>query len=69
MKPTTTTTTSTRSYQRESFDVTTIPGSERVLFVRFTLSPGACEQEGAINDASATYAVDTRGWRILAIQR
>ncbi|AKQ63142.1 hypothetical protein A176_000054 [Myxococcus hansupus] len=55
-------------YQRESFDVTTIPGPEGVLFVRFTLSPSACAQEGTINDAGATYAVDTRGWRILAIQ-
>ncbi len=55
-------------YQRESFDVTTIPGPEGVLFVRFTLRPGACEQDGAINDAGATYAVDTRGWRILAVQ-
>ncbi|NOK04272.1 MULTISPECIES: hypothetical protein [Myxococcus] len=56
-------------YQRESFDVTTIPGPEGILFVRFTLSPGACEQEGAINDAGATYAVDTQGWRILAVQQ
>lgn len=56
-------------YRRESFEVTTIPGPEGVLFVRFTLSPGACEQEGAILDAGATYAVDVRGWRILAVQK
>ncbi len=56
-------------YQRDSFDVTAIPGPEGVLFVRFTLKPGACEQEGMILDAGATYAVDVRGWRILAVQQ
>ncbi len=56
-------------YQRHSFDVTTIPGTDGVLFVRFTLSPGACEQEGMILDAGATYAVDVQGWRILSVQK
>ncbi|WP_236673800.1 hypothetical protein [Comamonas sp. JC664] len=37
--------------------MTTILGPEGVLFVRFTLIPSACAQEGVINDAGATHAV------------
>jgi hypothetical protein len=56
-------------YQRESYDVTTAPGPDGVLFVRFTVKDGACNMGGVILDMGATYAVDVNGWRILATQR
>ncbi|WP_317987924.1 hypothetical protein [Hyalangium gracile] len=56
-------------YQRESYDVTTAPGPEGVLFVRFTVRDGICNTEGPVLDMGATYAIDVTGWRILAIQR
>ena len=56
-------------YQRESYDVTTSPGPDGVLFVRFTVKDGACTSGGVILDMGATYAIDVTGWRILAIQR
>lgn len=54
--------------QRQSYDVRTAPAEAGVLLVRFSVSPGACMQEGAVNDMGATYAVDTQAWRILAVQ-
>ncbi|AKQ69855.1 hypothetical protein A176_006767 [Myxococcus hansupus] len=54
--------------QRQSYDVRTAPSTEGILLVRFSVSPGACMQEGAVNDMGATYAVDTQAWRILAVQ-
>jgi hypothetical protein len=56
-------------YQRESYDVTTSPRPDGVLFVRFTVKDGACTMGGGILDMGATYAIDVTGWRILAIQR
>jgi hypothetical protein len=56
-------------YQRESYDVTTSPGPDGVLFVRFTVKDGACTMGGVILDMGATYAIDVTGERILAIQR
>ncbi|GHG89827.1 hypothetical protein [Comamonas sp. JC664] len=54
--------------QRQSYDVRTAPAAAGILLVRFSVSPGACMQEGAVNDMGATYAVDTQAWRILAVQ-
>lgn len=55
-------------YRRESFNVSAFPGPEGVVFVRFVLDPNACPLRDPILDAGATYAVDVRGWRILAVQ-
>jgi hypothetical protein len=55
-------------YRRESFNVSAFPGPEGVVFVRFILNPDACPLRDPILDAGATYAVDVRGWRILAVQ-
>jgi hypothetical protein len=56
-------------YQRESYDVTASPGPEGVLFVRFTVRDGVCNTAGPVLDMGATYAIDVRGWTILAIQQ
>ncbi|RKH18461.1 hypothetical protein D7Y13_07430 [Corallococcus praedator] len=55
-------------YQRESYDVTAAPGPEGVTFVQITLKPQLCEKQGPLMDMGATYAVDVKGRRILAIQ-
>ena len=57
-------------YQRESFDVTVAPGGEGLVFVRFSVRDGACDAGGPpIMDQGATYAVDIKSKRILAVQR
>jgi hypothetical protein len=56
-------------YRRDSFDVWTAPGPEGVMLVRFVPKPHTCDSEGPVTDASVTYAIDVRQWRILAIQR
>jgi hypothetical protein len=56
-------------YQRESYDVTTAPGPEGVLFVRFTVRDGVCDTAGPVLDMGATYAIDVTRWRILSIQQ
>jgi len=56
-------------YQRDSFDVTVAPGPAGVVFVRFSVKDGACDQDGPVADMGSTYAVDVNQWRILAIQR
>jgi hypothetical protein len=56
-------------YQRSAYDVIASPGPGDVMFVRITLRPEVCESQGPILDVEATYAVDVRGWRILAIRR
>ncbi|MBU8897334.1 hypothetical protein KRR26_17090 [Corallococcus sp. M34] len=57
-------------YRRDSFDTTAAPGPDGVMFVRFTVRDGVCDAHGPpILDMGATYAVDTRLWRILAVQR
>ncbi|RKH39070.1 hypothetical protein [Corallococcus sicarius] len=55
-------------YQRESYDVTAAPGPEGVTFVQITLKPQLCEKQGPLMDMGATYAVDVKGRRILAVQ-
>ncbi|MBZ4335828.1 hypothetical protein NR800_28740 [Corallococcus interemptor] len=55
-------------YQRESYDVSAAPGPEGVTFVQITLKPQLCEKQGAIMDMGATYAVDVKGRRILAVR-
>ena len=55
--------------RRESYDVVTAPAGEAVILVRFVLAQGVCEEFGPLLDAGATYAIDIRKWRILAIQR
>lgn len=56
-------------FQRQSFDVQATPWNEDVVLVRFSLSPGACIEEGPVTDMGATYAVDPRHGRIIAVQR
>jgi hypothetical protein len=53
--------------EQASYDVEAAPGSEGVVFVSISMSPGACgPNKGAFG--GAVYAVDVRNWRILAIQ-
>lgn len=57
-------------YRRDAYDVITAPGPEGVMLVRISLNPDACTMGGPpILDAGAFYAVDVRGWRIVAVQR
>jgi hypothetical protein len=57
-------------HQRQAYDVEASPSSEQVMWVRITVSPGACSLGRALyHDMGATYAVDTRHWRILAVRR
>lgn len=55
--------------RRDSFDVWTSPASEGVLLVHFAPRDHACDSDGPVMDASVTYAIDVRQWRILAIKR
>lgn len=57
-------------YRRQSFDVQAAPGPEGIVFVRFLFNPEACtaEERAVVLDMGATYAIDVKGWRILAIQ-
>ena len=55
--------------QRASYDVIAFPGSEDQVFVRISLAPGACQEEGPLLDVGATYAVDVRQGLILAVQQ
>jgi hypothetical protein len=52
-------------HQRQSWDVETAPGEEGVMWVRFSLSPGACYRWGPPMDMESTYAVDMRNGRLL----
>ncbi|RYZ36825.1 MAG: hypothetical protein EOO71_30360 [Myxococcaceae bacterium] len=56
-------------YRRDSFDVWTSPASEGVLLVRFVPRDNACDSDGPVMDVSATYAIDVKQWRILAVKR
>jgi hypothetical protein len=58
-------------YRREAFDVSTAPGPEGIIFVQFSFSPSNCaeNERDIVLDMGATYAVDVRGARILAIQK
>ncbi|RYZ39680.1 MAG: hypothetical protein EOO71_19140 [Myxococcaceae bacterium] len=57
-------------YRRQSFDVQAAPGPEGTVFVRFLFNPDACApgERAVVLDMGATYAIDVKGWRILAIQ-
>lgn len=56
--------------QRQSYDVEAVPGPEGVIWVSIYPSPGACRQGGPFLDTgSAIYAVDSRQWRVLAVQQ
>lgn len=57
-------------YRRQSFDVMAVPGPAGVVFVRFVFNPDACteEERAVVLDMGATYAIDVRQWRILAVQ-
>jgi hypothetical protein len=52
-------------HQRQSWDVETAPGEEGIMWVRFSLSPGACYRWGPPMDMEFTYAVDMRSGRLL----
>ncbi|CAM3420440.1 hypothetical protein [Corallococcus soli] len=55
-------------YQRQSFDVQAAPWKEDIVLVRFSLSHGACIEEGPVLDMGSTYAMDPRQGRIVAVQ-
>ncbi|HYO55480.1 hypothetical protein [Archangium sp.] len=63
-------------FQRESYDVTAVPGPEGVMLVRFTVNQEVCPlTKVGVNVATGqadvdmlTYAVDIRTWRILSIE-
>jgi hypothetical protein len=55
-------------YRRESYDVLAAPGPEGVMFVSIALNPDACGLTDPIMDMGATYAIDVRGGRVLAVQ-
>ncbi|WP_233595710.1 MULTISPECIES: hypothetical protein [Corallococcus] len=54
-------------YQRPSFDVEAAPWTEDLVLVRFSLSHGACIEEGPVLDMGSTHAVDPRRSRIVAV--
>jgi len=56
-------------HRRDAYDVEAAPLNEEVMLVRFLVKEGACRSEGATATEAATYAVDVKAWRILAIQR
>lgn len=57
-------------YKRDSYDMIAAPGSEGVVFVEIYPRPGVCEMgDGPILDFSATYAIDVKSRRILAVRR
>ncbi|MBJ6764388.1 hypothetical protein JGU66_26755 [Myxococcaceae bacterium JPH2] len=58
-------------YRREAFDVAAAPGPEGIVYVQFSFSPSHCaeHERDIVLDMGATYAVDVRTWRILAVQR
>ncbi|MDC0712851.1 hypothetical protein POL68_30600 [Stigmatella sp. ncwal1] len=57
-------------YQRESYDVIASPGAEGLIYVEIFPRTGACELGGPpVMDFSALYAIDSKGWRILAVRR
>ncbi|MBU8895308.1 hypothetical protein DRW03_15210 [Corallococcus sp. H22C18031201] len=53
---------------RASIDALAKSLSDDVVLVAFTPKQGACVQDGIALDMGATYAVDVRTWRILAVQ-
>lgn len=57
--------------QRQSYDVTVVPGTDAVVFVSFTARPEACQGlEGpSLADIPIVYAVDTAKRGILSVQK
>ena len=55
-------------YRRESYDVIAAPHGNGIILVSISLDPDACERKGIPHDMGALYAIDSRTWRILAIQ-
>ncbi|NMO22706.1 hypothetical protein HG543_48800 [Pyxidicoccus fallax] len=56
-------------YRRESYGVYAAPYQDDVILVSIVLEPQACGGRAVPHDMGALYAVDTRSWRILAVQR
>ncbi|WP_163997751.1 hypothetical protein [Pyxidicoccus caerfyrddinensis] len=56
-------------YRRDSYDAETAPLNDDVLLVSFRVREGACRAEGKTATEAATYAIDVRTWRILAVQK
>lgn len=54
--------------RRDAFEVMASPGPDGVVFVRFLFNPDVCALSSPVLDAGATYAVDVKGGRILAVQ-
>lgn len=54
--------------QRQSWNVYAVPEPDDLIWVQFSLGPGACSRHGPVADMGATYAIDARRWRILAIR-
>ncbi|KFE68183.1 hypothetical protein [Hyalangium minutum] len=54
--------------KRESYDMIAAPGPEGLVFVQIWLRPEACEGPIAL-DTGASYAIDAKTWRILAIRQ
>ncbi|NOJ84728.1 hypothetical protein HNV26_03515 [Myxococcus xanthus] len=56
--------------QRQSYDVTAVPGANAVVFVSFLARPDACrDMDGPpLSDVPIVYAVDTATWVILSVQ-
>ncbi|WNG32426.1 hypothetical protein F0U61_01485 [Archangium violaceum] len=56
-------------YQRESYDIFAAPEADGRVLVEIALAPEACKMDGPVLDMGATYAIDVKGWRILAVKR
>ncbi len=57
-------------YQRESYDVIASPGAEGIIYVEIFPRTGACEMGGPpVKGFDVIYAIDSRYWRILGLQR
>jgi hypothetical protein len=58
-------------YKRDSYDVSVVPGTVAdLVYVDIYPRPGACEMGGPpVMGFDATYAIDVKNWRIIAVQR
>lgn len=59
------------AHQRDSYDVTAVPGEEDIVFVSFSRREESCRdlQGPPIADVPIIYAVDVRRWLILSVQK
>ncbi|NTX64331.1 hypothetical protein HUA74_27115 [Myxococcus sp. CA051A] len=57
--------------RRESYDVTAVPGPEKIVFVSFAVRADACRdlQGPSLSDTPIVYAVDVGRWLILSVQK